>query len=55
MDFTKRKEEIISSESKIDVLGNVYYISNSGSDENDGKSEKTPIKSISKLGELPLT
>ena len=40
MDFETRKKEILTSESLIKVPGMGYYVSNKGSDENDGKSEE---------------
>ena len=54
MDFETRKKEILTSESFIKVRGTVYYVSNKGSDENDGKSEETPIKGLSKLETMPI-
>lgn len=34
--------------------GNTYYVSSKGSDENDGLSEETPIKTIKKVNGLQL-
>ncbi len=51
--FHSREEADVFMQS-IKAPGKTYYVSNSGSDENDGKSEKTPIKSLEKLGVLPL-
>lgn len=34
--------------------GTVYYVSNSGDDENDGLTPETPIKSLAKASMLPL-
>ena len=37
-----------------DERGKVYYISNSGSDENDGLSEEKPLKTFKRLGEKQI-
>ncbi len=34
--------------------GNTYYVSSKGSDENDGLSEETPIRTIKKVNGLQL-
>ena len=32
--------------------GNIYYVSNDGDDNNDGLSESTPLKTVSKINEM---
>ena len=53
-EFDKRKNEILNSKSEWTVAngGTVWYVSNSGSDSNDGKSEKTPFATLDKITEL---
>ena len=34
--------------------GKIYYFAANGDDSNDGLTEKTPFKTLSKLSELPL-
>ena len=47
----KRKQEILNSEDNLKVTGNVYYVSTSGDDANDGKSPETPWKTLAKVNE----
>ena len=47
--FEGRKRAILESEDKLKIKGTTYYVSNEGDDENDGKSSKTPWKSIEKV------
>ena len=49
-----RKEEIRSTADCITVAGTTYYVSNGGSDENDGLTERTPWKTLSKVSEADL-
>ncbi len=51
----RRKEEILTHASDYPTAGTVYYVSNNGSDENDGLSAQTPVATIAKVNELPLT
>ncbi len=53
-EFEKRKNEILNSESEWTVAagGKVWYVSNDGSDSNDGLSEKTPFATLDKITEL---
>ncbi|MBO7148746.1 MAG: right-handed parallel beta-helix repeat-containing protein [Clostridia bacterium] len=50
----ERVAEIRATESEYEVgeNGTVYYVSNDGDDNNDGKSPETPIKTIRKLTSL---
>ena len=36
--FEKRKKEILECSDEISVTGDSYYVSNNGSDDNDGRS-----------------
>ncbi len=42
----KRREEILSTKDTIVIKGTKYYVSNSGNDENDGKSPETAWATI---------
>ena len=48
------KAEILNSESRYTVAGDVYYVSCDGDDAADGLSEKTPVRNIEKVNEMPL-
>lgn len=48
------KEEIQNAPSRYSVTGTTYYVSQEGSDDNDGLSEKTPVKSLDKVNGLTL-
>lgn len=45
----KLKAEILNTPSDYVVTGKTYYVSQDGSDDNDGLSEKTPFKSLDKI------
>ena len=45
----KRKDEIRNTRDEITVAGTKYFVSNSGNDENDGKSPKTAWATIEKV------
>ena len=49
-----RIEEIRSTPDKITVTGKIYYVSNDGSDDNDGLTENTPWKTLKKLSDYPF-
>ena len=53
-EFNKRKNEILNSASEWTVKqgGTVWYVSNSGLDTNDGKSESTPFATLEKVSAL---
>ena len=44
-----RKEEILSAKDELIIKGTTYYVSNDGSDENDGLSPKNPWKTLEKV------
>lgn len=48
----KLKSEIINAKSQYSATGKVYYVSQSGSDDNDGLTPRTPIKSLDKVNEM---
>jgi hypothetical protein len=51
----KLKQEILSSpNTQFDIKGQTYYISNSGDDNNNGKTDETPIKTIARLHQIDL-
>ena len=51
----KLKQEILSSpNTQFDIKGQTYYISNSGDDNNNGKTYETPIKTIARLHQIDL-
>lgn len=52
--FEKRKYEILNSKTQLKVNGTAYYVSNNGDDRNDGKSEKTPWKTLYKVHNADL-
>ena len=47
----KRKAEILSTTDTITITGTKYYVSNSGNDDNDGKSPETAWATIDKVNE----
>ena len=47
----KRKAEILSTRDTITITGTKYYVSNSGNDDNDGKSPETAWATIDKVNE----
>lgn len=48
------KDAILGSKNLTSFDGTAYYVSNNGSDENDGKSPQTAIATIAKVMTLPL-
>ena len=42
--FERRKQEILNTKDSLKITGTAYYVSNSGDDNNDGKSENTPLR-----------
>ncbi len=50
----KRKEEILNAKDKIEIKGSVYYVSNTGNDENDGKTPETAWQTLAKVSETEL-
>ena len=47
----KRKAEILSTKDTITISGTKYYVSNSGNDDNDGKSPEAAWATIDKVNE----
>ena len=52
--FEKRKQEILNTKDSLSIKGTAYYVSNSGDDNNDGKSENTPWKSFNRVSSTDL-
>ncbi len=52
--FENRKNQIFNSEDNVKIKGTIYYVSNSGSDANDGKTPKTAWKTLQKVSEAEL-
>ena len=50
----KRINEILNAKDCIKIEGTVYYVSNSGDDDNDGKSPDTPWQSLDKVNDAEL-
>ncbi len=50
----KRIKEIRESTDSLDIKGNIYYVSNSGSDDNDGLSKRSAWKSLEKVSAFAL-
>ena len=50
----KRKLEIRSTRDGVEIEGVTYYVSSTGSDDNDGKSPDTPWKSTERVNREPL-
>ena len=50
----KRIEEILGSETSLDVTGTKYYVTNDGDDANDGKSPQSAWRTLSKVTEAEL-
>ncbi len=47
--YVKRKNEILNSKENYEVKGTVYYVSNDGDDNNDGKTPQTPWKTAKRV------
>ena len=50
----KRKQEIRSTKDVLQVAGTTYYVSNSGDDNNDGKTPQTSWKTLKKVSDAYL-
>jgi len=51
----KRKNEILNTKDNMTITGAIYYVSNSGDDENDGKSPEKPWKTLKRVSEEKLS
>ena len=51
----KRKREILNTKDSLKITGTAYYVSNSGSDENDGKSPEKPWKTVERVSKEKLS
>ncbi len=52
--FEEKKQAVLQAQDSITVTGTVYYVSNVGNDENDGRSPQTPWKTLSKVSNANL-
>lgn len=52
--YEKRKSEILNTQDNLSLTGDIYYVSNAGNDENDGKTPVAPWKSLEKVSEANL-
>ena len=50
----KRAEEIRNTEDGTEIKGNIYYVSNDGSDENDGRSPRSPWRTLKRVSKAEL-
>ena len=50
----QRKAEIRNARDSIEIKGTIYYVSSTGNDENDGKTSRTPWKTLKKVSEAEL-
>ena len=48
------KKAILEAKDTIEIAGTTYYVSNSGSDENNGKTPETPWKTIERVNKEEL-
>ena len=49
-----RKREILESKDNLHIIGNTYYVSCDGNDDNDGLSPSTSWKSLAKVSSAKL-
>lgn len=47
--FDQRRDAILNSKTEVECKGTAYYVSESGNDDNDGKSPETPWKTIARV------
>ena len=50
----KRREEILTATDAIKISKTVYYVSNEGNDENDGRSPESPWRSLNRVNSADL-
>ena len=50
----KRKAEILNATDQINIKGTIYYVSNDGSDEHDGKTPKTAWRTLARVSTADL-
>ena len=49
-----KKDAILNAQDSISVCGNTYYVTSSGDDSQDGKTEATAWKTLTKVSTFPL-
>lgn len=47
------KKRILNTKTEVEISGTAYYVSNNGSDDNDGLTPETPWKTLSKAKDFP--
>lgn len=52
--FENKKNSILKAADNVTIEGKIYYVSNSGNDENDGKSPDTAWQTLSRISEANL-
>ena len=50
----KRKKQIRDSVDSLDYKSEIYYVSNLGDDNNDGKTPSSACKTLEKISSAPL-
>ena len=50
----KKRQEILETKTNVVINGKSYYVSNDGSDENDGLSQEKPWKTLAKVSDTEL-
>lgn len=50
----QRKQEIRNAKDELTIKGTIYYVSNAGNDENDGKTPATAWQTLAKISEAEL-
>ncbi len=53
-EFEEKKNNILNAKDELVIKGTTYYVSNSGDDLNDGKTDETPWKTLKKVSESHL-
>ncbi len=53
--FENRKKAVLCAENHGDLTGNIYYVSNDGNDEKDGKTPLTAWKSLQRVSDAELS
>lgn len=52
--FEERKQRVLNAKDELVISGTSYYVSNTGDDNNDGRSPETPWKTLKKVSETYL-
>ena len=49
-----KKSAILEAEDKLDIKGRCFYVSNSGNDENDGRTPESAWKTLARVSDAEL-